>query len=340
MYREPSPLLHDYKSTAPVPAKKPRPLGWFIAGLGVPLVATAALMMQPDSPATPDAAAVPIAGAELEAGGSASIDSLEVAVFDDSANATTATEAVLQAAAEPVTTELPAPPEAVVPSFHPPLVMHEPDYDSLRITIRRGDTLDRVFRRNDLSLSHLAQIAKLPDAGEHLRMLRPGDEIEIHHVDGKIVTLLRDLELTRSLKVSLGEDGFESAFVERPVQKTRRLAFGRIKSSLFESAAEAGLNDALIMNFAGIFAWDVDFVLDIRKDDNYYVLYEELWQDGKFVANGEIIAAEFNNNGRAFKAVRYVDKNGRADYFTPEGRSVRKAFIPCTGRFHAHKLEL
>jgi murein DD-endopeptidase MepM/ murein hydrolase activator NlpD len=87
------------------------------------------------------------------------------------------------------------------------------------------------------------------------------------------------------------------------------------------------MSDKLIMNLAGIFAWDVDFVLDIRKGDDYYILYEEIYQDGKFVTSGQIVAAEFNNNGRTFQAVRYVDKDGRADYFTPDGRSVRKAFI-------------
>jgi murein DD-endopeptidase MepM/ murein hydrolase activator NlpD len=96
---------------------------------------------------------------------------------------------------------------------------------------------------------------------------------------------------------------------------------------LFESAAGAGLSDKLIMNIAGIFAWDVDFVLDIRSGDNYYVQWEEIWQDGEFVTDGEIIAAEFNNNGRTHRAIRFIDDTGRSDYFTPDGHSVRKAFI-------------
>ena len=81
------------------------------------------------------------------------------------------------------------------------------------------------------------------------------------------------------------------------------------------------------MNIAGIFAWDVDFVLDIRQGDDYYVQYEQIWQDGEFVADGEIIAAEFNNNGRTIQAIRFIDDNQRSDYFTPTGNSVRKAFI-------------
>jgi murein DD-endopeptidase MepM/ murein hydrolase activator NlpD len=81
------------------------------------------------------------------------------------------------------------------------------------------------------------------------------------------------------------------------------------------------------MNLAGIFAWDVDFVLDIRKGDNYFVQWEEIWQDGEYVTDGEVIAAEFNNDGRSHQAIRFVDSSGRADYFTPEGDSVRKAFL-------------
>jgi murein DD-endopeptidase MepM/ murein hydrolase activator NlpD len=85
--------------------------------------------------------------------------------------------------------------------------------------------------------------------------------------------------------------------------------------------------DKLTMNLAGIFAWDIDFVLDIRRGDDFFILFEEIYQDGKFITDGEIVAAEFNNNGRTFRAVRFIDESGRSDYFTPDGRSVRKAFI-------------
>ena len=133
-----------------------------------------------------------------------------------------------------------------------------------------------------------------------------------------------------SLKSAMAErqeTGFTAEVVERPIEKRKRHAYGVIESSLYESATAAGLSDKLIMNIAGIFAWDVDFVLDIRSGDNYYVQYEEIWQDGKFVTDGEIVVAEFNNNGRSIRAVRFVDDSGHADYFTPDGLSIRKAFL-------------
>ena len=200
-------------------------------------------------------------------------------------------------------------------------------YSELQFRVRPGDTLDRLFRTHKLDLGNLASIASLPEAGKHLRLLRPGDEFRIEHDEGQLISLYRDLDINNALLVSRGESGFAAEIITRPIEIQKRLAYGRIETSLFESAAAAGMPDKLIMNLAGIFAWDVDFVLDIRKGDDYYILYEEIYQNGKFVTSGEIIAAEFNNNRRTFQAVRFVDKNGRSDYFTPDGRSVRKAFI-------------
>ena len=157
--------------------------------------------------------------------------------------------------------------------------------------------------------------------------IKPGDIFEIEHDDGSIVSLYSKLDLTSALQVSRSEDGFAAQVVERPIEVRKRFAYGVIESSLFESAAQAGLSDKTIMNVAGIFAWDVDFILDIREGDNYYVQFEEIWQDGEYVTDGEIIAAEFNNNGRQIRAIRFTDENDNTDYFTPTGDSVRKAFI-------------
>ncbi|MBT8098922.1 MAG: M23 family metallopeptidase, partial [Gammaproteobacteria bacterium] len=135
------------------------------------------------------------------------------------------------------------------------------------------------------------------------------------------------LDLTSALKIERGDGGFAAQIVERPIEIRKRIAHGVIQSSLFEAGADSGLSDKVIMNIAGIFAWDVDFVLDIREGDNFYVQYEEIWQNGEYVTDGEIIAAEFNNNGRTHKAIRFIDDEGISDYFTPDGDSVRKAFI-------------
>jgi murein DD-endopeptidase MepM/ murein hydrolase activator NlpD len=300
-----SPLLHDYKPSAGSPVKKSKAIHWFAFGLGLPLAAVALVLTLGSAPADT------VTMDEVQATIVASVDSdIQFVPADTS-------EEIVE-----------VPPNAVFPvSFRPPLALPEPDYDSINLTIRRGDTLDRLFRQHDLNLGHLAKIVRLPDARQYLRVLRPGDEIEITHDDGDLISLYRELSLTSALRVSKEPSGFLAEIIDRPIDVRKRRAYGRIDSSLFESGNAAGLPDKLIMNLAGIFAWDIDFVLDIRAGDDYYLLYEEIYQDGEFVTDGEIIAAEFNNDGRTYQAIRFIDNDGRSDYFTPDGSSVRKAFV-------------
>jgi murein DD-endopeptidase MepM/ murein hydrolase activator NlpD len=203
----------------------------------------------------------------------------------------------------------------------------EPEYDKLTLTVGRGDTMEKLFRQHKLDIGHLMAIAQLDEAKRQFRRIKPGDEFEVEHDEGQIISLYSKLDLTSGLAITQGEEGFTAELVEHPVEVRKRHAYGVIQTSLFESAAQSGLSDRTIMNVAGIFAWDVDFILDIRSGDNYYVQYEEIWQDGEYVTDGEIIAAEFNNNGRQIRAVRFKDSENNTDYFTPVGNSVRKAFI-------------
>ncbi len=289
MHRPASPLLHDYNPAPQSRPNKSRALQWFTVGLGIPLLGLLLVSSIDRTGAPPVAPDTP----EMSASGDDEIVAEEPRVF------------------------------AEVPLVLAP----EPEYETLTLTVRRGDTLDKLFRSHDLDLGHLAQIARLDDAGQKLRRIKPGDVFEITHDEGKLVRMYSVLNLTSALQVDREESGFAASIVERPIEIRKRMAHGVIDSSLFESGLEAGLSDKLIMNIAGIFAWDVDFVLDIRGGDHYYVQWEEVWQEGEFVTDGEIIVAEFNNDGRQHQAIRFVDKNGRTDYFTPEGNSVRKAFL-------------
>ena len=305
MNRPTSPLLHDYKPSNGQAPAKPYAAGWFAAGLGLPLLGVAILLFSrspSEEPAPEEVAAdepvTPVAEQPLVL-------------------------AIEEAAPEPEPRNIMDLPSG----FHPPLSTPDMWSERLTLTIKRGDTLDRLFRQNGLSLADLSMIARMPETGPHLRVLKPGDEMEITHVDGSLHSFYRELDLTSGLLVTRQEPGFIAEIIERPIDTEMHSAYGRIESSLFESAAEAGLNDKVIMNLAGLFAWDIDFVYDIRIGDDYYVMYEKVYQDGEFVMDGNILAAEFNNNGRTYQAIRYVDAEGRADYFTPEGDSVRKAFV-------------
>ena len=87
------------------------------------------------------------------------------------------------------------------------------------------------------------------------------------------------------------------------------------------------------MELADIFGWDIDFALDIRANDHFTVIFEELYSDGEKVKNGHILAAEFINDGKVFKAVRYMDHNNNIQYYTPNGKSLKKAFLRSPVKF-------
>lgn len=295
MSRPVSPLLHDYKpSVARRPAKS-KAVQWFAVGLGIPLIGVALITGFNRSDPIPTVSHTP----EM-----------------------TATAAEKPLLPESDVEELPLPTQT-------PIIVakSEPQFDKLVLTVGRGDTMEKLFRKNKLNLGQLMEIAKLDEAKQQFRKIRPGDVFEITHSGGELLKMYSKLDLTSALKIEKQDSSFVAEIVEHPIEIRKRNAYGVIDTSLFESAAEAGLSDKVIMNVAGIFAWDVDFVLDIRSGDNYYIQYEEIWQDGEFVTEGEIIAAEFNNNGRSIQAIRFKDDNNKTDYFTPDGDSVRKEFL-------------
>lgn len=238
-----------------------------------------------------------------------------------------------RAAIADVGVELPASqPQAAAPAFvGPALAQTAPagfaDAATIDLLVDRGDTLEILFRRNGLKLADLAEMAVLPDAAEHLRVLKPGNEIRVTHRDGAVLELIREIDTIELLQIRRAEGGFEAVTTERDFETRTVDAHGEIRTSLFEAALKAGVSDALTMEMAGIFQWDIDFIQDVRSGDTFTVIYEELWRDGEKLGNGEILAAQFVNQGMRYRAARYIDASGKSGYFTPEGLSVRKAFM-------------
>ncbi|MEE8527371.1 MAG: peptidoglycan DD-metalloendopeptidase family protein [Gammaproteobacteria bacterium] len=290
-------IRHDYK---PLPTRKRRTgkALWFISGLAIPFVALSIATLMGSNPAEPG-----VVPANLTR---TTIDLQLPGVARDAA-------------------------PTIVGEGHSSddvaAVTDRPGSAVITLVIRPGNTLDALFRRNNLNLTDLAAILQLPEAKRQLRLLHPGDQFTIVHDAGDILELNRRLDETSTLAIKRNHTGFAAHLLEHPVEARIAHAHAEIESSLFEAATAAGLSDQMTMNVAGIFAWDIDFVLDIRSGDEFVVLYEQLWQDGQYQRDGEVIAAEFTNNGRKYRAVRYEDPNGEANYFTPEGLSMRKAFL-------------
>jgi murein DD-endopeptidase MepM/ murein hydrolase activator NlpD len=222
-------------------------------------------------------------------------------------------------------TETSAPPESISP------------VETLALDVQAGDTLDSLFRESGLSLVDLAEILQLDTARQSLRVLRPGDTLSIRHDEGAVLELQRDIGIDQTFVVqrvdtasgTAGTTGseFRAELINLPLERRVVTAGGRIATSLFEAAADAGLSEKAVMKLADIFAWDIDFVRDINTGDEFTLVYEELWRNGRKLGEGELLAAEFTNRGGRFTAVRFEESDGRAAYYSPDGRPMRKAFV-------------
>jgi murein DD-endopeptidase MepM/ murein hydrolase activator NlpD len=157
--------------------------------------------------------------------------------------------------------------------------------------------------------------------------MKAGEEIQIKKNGGRLEELQYVLDELRTLNVRRNGEQFEAVTLTAELERRQANAVGSITSSLFNDGSKAGLTDRMTMELAEIFGYDVDFALDLRQGDRFAVVYEAIYKEGKRIRFGDILAAEFVNQGKTYRAVRHVDADGKAAYYTPEGQSLRKAFI-------------
>lgn len=201
--------------------------------------------------------------------------------------------------------------------------------DSVEVTVQRDDTLDQIFRSIGLDLGTLAELRSRPEVRKALDVLKPGDIITLTHVDGVLQTFNRQISDTLTLSVSRAGDGYAVNYIENPLETEVVGQRAVIESSLFAAGERAGMSSRTIMTLANqIFGFDIDFALDLRQGDAFSVLYEQKFQDGRYVNDGQILAAEFVNQGKTHRAVWFESKDGEVKgYFTPEGKGMRTAFL-------------
>lgn len=194
--------------------------------------------------------------------------------------------------------------------------------------VRKGDSLARIFKRLNLSPSLLHRIVNSSSEAKKLANIRPGQRLRVRmDSESNFLELVLIYDQVKSLQIKAEGESFTAHQIEKSVERRIATASGTITDSLFLAAQKAGLSDSLTMELANIFGWDIDFALEIRAGDQFSLIYEELYLDGEKYQNGNILAAQFINRGKSFRAVRFEDEHQRGNYFTPDGKSMRKAFL-------------
>jgi murein DD-endopeptidase MepM/ murein hydrolase activator NlpD len=193
--------------------------------------------------------------------------------------------------------------------------------------IQRGDTVATLLARLETNDPEALRMLSSTRSARLLYQLVPGRTVRAQTTtDGRLLEL-RYRNGGNVLTVARTGDGFTVA--EEPVELERHVLMksAEIRSSLFAATDAAGLSDAIATQLADIFSTDVDFHRDLRRGDHFSVLYEVYYDGGEPVRSGRVLAAEFINVGRLYRAVYFQQSEGHGGYYTADGRNIRKAFL-------------
>ncbi|MCR4305060.1 MAG: M23 family metallopeptidase [Gallionella sp.] len=196
--------------------------------------------------------------------------------------------------------------------------------------MQRGDTVDELLRRLDIEDADASDyLRKSPEAGS-FRKLPAGTEVQVESTASGGLIALRYLD-AKGTQLLIEKDQPDGAFrtAALPAQLEQRLFVrtGEIKTNLYAAADEAGLPEAAANQLNELFSGDIDFHHDLRRGDKFTVVYEMTYSNGALLRTGRIKAAEFINQGRTYRAIYFQNDEQHGDYYTPEGKSVHKAFL-------------
>ncbi|MGH7745280.1 MAG: peptidoglycan DD-metalloendopeptidase family protein, partial [Candidatus Dormibacteria bacterium] len=182
-----------------------------------------------------------------------------------------------------------------------------------------------------------AQVVASAQSVFNFRMFQAGNQVTIgRSVAGQLLELRYQIDPERVLSIIRRAAQFEAKVETVPSTVETDAVAGKIDGSLFDGVKEAGESPELAMRLADIFSWDLDFYTDPRPDDTFRLVVEKkVLANGKTVSYGKILAAEYNNDGRIYRAVLFHDPSGAPAYYTPDGKSLKKAFLHSPLKFGA-----
>ena len=207
--------------------------------------------------------------------------------------------------------------------------------DWTTLTVKSGNSLSTLFDNAKIKPDQLIELIQLGKETRALTRIHPGDKINIiSNENGQLQALNFEINDTSYLEVNRTSTGLVAETHKYNLEKRSAYASGEIESSLFLASQNAGMSQNLTMELANVFGWDIDFALDIRKGDRFTIIYEEIFRDGEKIKDGDIVAAEFINKHKVFRALRYTDPTtGTTGYYSPDGLSLRKAFLRSPVKF-------
>ena len=201
------------------------------------------------------------------------------------------------------------------------------------ITVKSGDSLQRILVKEGIDQKEINKINSLLKEKIKIINLQIGQKINllIKKENNKILLSRLSFSLNEITNIYIfanSEENYNVKIIDKILEKKNFLAKGVIKNSLYNSAQQQGVDPEIIIEFARIFGFEIDFQRDIRENDEFQILYERFEDDdGEVQKNGEIIFAYLNNNGREISLYRYKDEKNNIGYYSQDGKSIEKALM-------------
>ena len=191
--------------------------------------------------------------------------------------------------------------------------------------VKKGDNLSVIFEDKKVPLNLAYKIFDF-DRNNLLSSIIPGDVMEFNYVGSDLISIEIVKDDINSILINFEED-ISIQKIKKETQIITSYSFGTINNSFYESALSVGIPDSIIMDFAYIFGWDIDFIFDVRNGDKFSVIFETEYSEGEKISSGDIVFAEFINKDKKYVAQRFFDKKQGKQYFNENGENVKKAFL-------------
>ncbi len=223
----------------------------------------------------------------------------------------------------------PTPATLAAPKINPPQLLEYTE------RLRPGATMGEVLSNYGFSPSDIQRLYDQIKPIFDLRQVRAGQPLRLYSgPDKKIMKLEYDIDAINYLSIEENGSRFEAVLKAHPVDAVIDMVGGSIEESPILAFNQLGEEDILALSFADLFAWDVDFYIDLRAGDTFKVIFEKRNLQGEFIGYGNILAAELVNQGRTLRAFRYTPPDTqRPGYYDADGRSLKKEFIKSPIKF-------
>lgn len=222
-------------------------------------------------------------------------------------------------------------------SFAEPIINNsEPEFKLIEHYIQPQEAFINLYNILGLTPNDMQDILYASDSVYDLSQIRAGNSIRsfFSPIDNQFIKLEYQIDDQSFLLIEKDANSQLKAEMTKIEYEIRlNSADGIIKDSLFQSGQRLGLKDKTIIELADIFAWDINFALDIRGGDEFKVLYEEYYLDGEFIKPGKILIAYFKNQDEDYWGVFYKDQEDNVDYYDLDGNNLRKQFLKSPLRY-------